>query len=98
MPTGNYTLNKKKVPSVTTIIGRFKNSIGLIIWSNNLGLENKNYHTELKKAGSIGTSLHDFAELHINGEDYDLPEDPVVLHCFNKFTGWWDDFSKDSNE
>ena len=48
-----YKVNEKKVPSVTTILSRFKNAIGLIIWSNKLGLEGKNYHTELNKAGDI---------------------------------------------
>jgi len=89
MPTGNYLLKGKKVPSVTTIIGRFKNATGLIIWSNQLGLKGINYFDELKKAGDTGTSLHDLAELHIKGEEYQLPEDPTVRHCFNQFLEWW---------
>jgi len=98
MPTGNYLLKGKKVPSVTTIIGRFKNATGLIIWSNKLGLKGINYFDELKKAGDTGTSLHDLAELHIKGEEYQLPDDPTVRHCFNQFLEWWDNFSKDNNE
>jgi hypothetical protein len=93
MPTGDYILKDKKLPSVTTIIGRFKNAIGLIIWSNQLGLKGLNYFDELKKAGDTGTSLHDLAELHIKGEDYELPEDPTVLHCFNQFLEWWDNLT-----
>lgn len=93
MPTGDYIINNKKLPSVTTIIGRFKNAIGLIIWSNQLGLKGLNYFDELKKAGDTGTSLHDLAELHIKGEDYELPEDPTVLHCFNQFLEWWDNLT-----
>jgi hypothetical protein len=89
MPTGNYLLKGKKVPSVTTIIGRFKNATGLIIWSNQLGLKGINYFDELKKAGDTGTSLHDLAELHIKGEEYQLPDDPTVRHCFNQFLEWW---------
>jgi hypothetical protein len=93
MPTGDYILKDKKLPSVTTIIGRFKNAIGLIIWSNQLGLKGLNYFDELKKAGDTGTSLHDLAELHIKGEDYELPEDPTVLHCFNQFLEWWNNLT-----
>ena len=48
MPTGDYIINKKKLPSVTTIISRFKNATGLIIWSNQLGLKGLNYFDELK--------------------------------------------------
>ena len=61
MPTGDYIINNKKLPSVTTIIGRFKNAIGLIIWSNQLGLKGLNYFDELKKAADTGSSLHDLA-------------------------------------
>jgi len=89
MPTGNYLLKGKKVPSVTTIIGRFKNATGLIIWSNKLGLQGINYFEELNKAAEAGTSLHDLAELHIKGEEYQLPDDPTVRHCFNQFLEWW---------
>tara|TARA_Y100001973_G_C5174848_1_gene321232 strand:- start:1179 stop:1469 length:291 start_codon:yes stop_codon:yes gene_type:complete len=95
MPTGNYLLKGKKVPSVTTIISRFKNATGLIIWSNKLGLQGINYFDELNKAAEAGTSLHDLAELHIKGEEYQLPDDPTVRHCFNQFLEWWEEFSKD---
>ena len=93
MPTGDYILKDKKLPSVTTIIGRFKNATGLIIWSNQLGLKGLNYFDELKNAGNIGTNLHDLAELAILKKDYQIPEDPTVLHCFNQFLEWWDNLT-----
>lgn len=90
MPTGNYEIQGKKLPSVTTIINRFKNATGLIIWSNQLGLKGLNYFDELKKAGDTGTALHDLAELHILEKDYELPEDPIAIHCFQQFIEWWE--------
>ena len=90
MPTGNYEIQGKKLPSVTTIISRFKNATGLIIWSNQLGLKGLNYFDELKKAGDTGTALHDLAELHILEKDYELPEDPIAVHCFQQFIEWWE--------
>ena len=90
MPTGNYLLKGKKVPSVTTIISRFKNATGLIIWSNKLGLQGINYFDELKKAGDTGTALHDLAELFILNKKYQLPDDPIAIHCFQQFIDWWD--------
>ena len=93
MPTGDYILKDKKLPSTTQIIGRFKNAIGLILWSNKIGLEGKSYHAELKNAGNIGTNLHDLAELAILKKDYQFPEDPTVLHCFNQFLEWWDNLT-----
>jgi len=90
MPTGNYELKGKKLPSVTTIIGRFKNAIGLIIWSNQLGLKGLNYFDELKKAADTGSSLHDLAELFILKKEYELPDDPIAIHCFQQFIEWWE--------
>ena len=90
MPTIEYIVNKKKVPGVTTILSRFKLSTPLIIWANRLGLEVKDYFKELNKAGEIGTELHNLAELHIQNEHYDLPEDETVRNCFNQFIDWWD--------
>jgi len=90
MPTGNYEIQGKKLPSVTTIINRFKNATGLIIWSNQLGLKGLNYFDELKKAGDTGTALHDLAELHILEKDYELPDDPIAIHCFQQFIEWWE--------
>jgi len=90
MPTGDYIINNKKLPSATQVIGRFKNAMGLIIWSNQLGLKGLNYFDELKKAGNTGTSLHDLAELYILEKNYELPDDPIAVHCFEQFVEWWD--------
>ena len=73
-----YKIDNKKVPSVTTILGRFKNSQGLIIWSNKIGLEGKKYHDEIGKAADVGTSLHELAEQHILDQYYELPKDETV--------------------
>ena len=93
----DYKVEGIKVPSVTTILGRYKNSPGLIIWSNKLGLEGKSYHAELNKAGDIGTALHELAELHIKGDYYELPEDSIVQECFNKFKDWWSEQNYEVN-
>ena len=90
MPTGDYIINNKKLPSATQVIGRFKNAMGLIIWSNQLGLKGLNYFDELKKAGNTGTSLHDLAELYILEKNYELPDDSIAVHCFKQFVEWWD--------
>ena len=90
MPTVDYKIDNKKVPSVTTILGRFKNATGLLIWANQIGLKGQLYQDELKKAGDIGTALHDLAEIHIKEEYYELPDDEKVRNCFNQFLEWWD--------
>lgn len=90
MPTGKYELKGKKLPTTTQVIGRFKNATGLIIWSNQLGLQGLNYFDELKKAGNTGTALHDLAELYILKKEYELPDDPIAIHCFEQFIEWWE--------
>lgn len=92
MPTTPYKVNGKRVPSTTTILSRFKDATGLIIWANNLGLEGKNYFDELAKAGDIGTNFHDLAELYIKGEEPPVADDPVVHKVFLIFKEWWDNY------
>ncbi len=92
MPTTGYKVNGKKVPSTTTVLGRFKDATGLIIWANNLGLEGKSYFDELKKAGDIGTSFHDLAEIYIKGGEPPIADDPIVHKVFLIFKEWWDSY------
>lgn len=88
-----YKIKQTVVPSVTTILSRYKNSIGLIIWSNKLGLEGKSYHAELNKAADIGTNVHELAQSFIEGKEYEIPKDnDVVQKCFSKFLLWWESF------
>ncbi len=55
-----------KIPGVTTIIGRFKESGGLVHWAWKLGTEGKDYRKERDNAASIGTYVHDWVEATIN--------------------------------
>ena len=89
-----YKILQKVVPSVTTILSRFKNSIGLIIWSNKLGLEGKSYHQEINKAADIGTNVHELAQSYIEDLEYEIPSNEIVQNCFNKFLDWWNEFSE----
>jgi len=93
-----YKISGIKVPSVTTILGRFKNSTGLIIWSNGLGLKGLKYHEQLKIAADIGTSLHQLAELYVTEQHYEMPGEEVLASCFKKFISWWEEFSKEELE
>lgn len=66
------------VPSVTTIIGRFKDSGGLIYWAFKEGCaqgqekaKDPTLHFDLyrAKAAEAGTMAHDLVEAHIKGTD-----------------------------
>lgn len=69
-PKAGYRIEDgTRVPGVTTIIGRFKESGGLIHWAWNLGMEGKDYRAERDKAADAGTLAHAMIEAFIQGQD-----------------------------
>ena len=79
MPTFQYkTEDGKRVPGVTTVIGRFKDSGGLLWWAFEQGKcaergEINSLYDARDEAASMGTVVHEMVETHINGEDYQIP-------------------------
>lgn len=76
-PKGGYkTKDGKKAPGVTTIIGRFKDSGGLLWWAFEQGKaaergEINSLYEKRDEAADAGTLAHTMVERHINGE---IPE------------------------
>lgn len=75
------TADGRRVPSVTTILGRFKDSGGLIYWANQQGLDGLTLEEARNQPASAGTYAHDLVEAHIHG--WDRPE----LAPDNRLTG-----------
>jgi hypothetical protein len=61
-----------RVPSVTTILSRFKDSGGLLYWANSQGLAGKTLDEARAPAADAGTMAHDMVEAHLNGRP--MPE------------------------
>lgn len=89
---GYYNAAGGKIPGTTTIIGRFKESGGLIQWAYKSGREHERLVAQGKEAprhlydvvasaGESGTIAHDMIEADILGKDYAPPPntDPAVL-------------------
>lgn len=57
-----------KVPSVTTIIGRFKESGGLLYWANEAGRNGLTLEQARQPAATAGTMAHELVEAHLRGE------------------------------
>ena len=58
-PRRDYrTKDGTRVPGVTTVIGRFKESGGLVHWAWELGREGKDYRQERDSAADAGTLAH----------------------------------------
>lgn len=83
MPAILYkTSDKKRVPSTTTVIGRFKESGGLIHWAWDLGTKGEDYRKVRDDAGNAGTLAHAMIEAHIKGGDpanVEGPDDLLAL-------------------
>ena len=69
-PKKGYWLDGKRLPGTTTIIGRFKNSAGLMHWAFQQGQSGTSHlYEQANIAADIGTLAHSMIEHHINGED-----------------------------
>ena len=72
-PRKGYKVDGKAVPGVTTIIGRFKDSGGLLYWAFEQGKaaergEIANLYDKRDEAAESGTLAHSLVEAHIHGE------------------------------
>lgn len=66
---GYRNADGKRVPGVTTITGRFKESGGLIRWAHRMGLEGKDIDWERDSAAEAGTIAHQWVDDTIHGRD-----------------------------
>ncbi len=83
----------KRLPSVTTIISRFKDSGGLLYWANNAGLDGLTLDQARAPAATAGTMAHDLVEAHINGQEPpELAGDPDTIAkaraAFEVYLNW----------
>ncbi len=99
MPTpskGYYLPDGSKVPGTTTVIGRFKDSGGLLQWAFKQGQSGAvHLYEQAEKAADIGTLAHSMVELHINGEDamaalVGVPQDmqDKAVNAYEQFVKW----------
>ena len=97
-PTSGYR-NKdgKKVPGVTTIIGRFKESGGLLYWAFEQGKaaergEISRLYDRRDDAADAGTLAHLLVEAHINGtEPPDIPDNEIgekAMQGYRNYCNW----------
>lgn len=95
MPTqvkGYFLKDGTKVPSVTTILSRFKESGALMYWAWRMGKEGKDYRQERDKAADAGTLAHAAVENWIHERPITFEGDPEVCQrarkAFDAFLEW----------
>lgn len=94
-PKSGYFVNGTKVPSVTTITGRFKDSGALIYWAWDQGRQGLDFRETKQKAADAGTLAHALIEADIHAvdgtldlSDYDDHVRANALHAFEAFKEW----------
>jgi len=85
-----------RVPSVTTIIGRFKEADLLIKWAYNRGKNGLELYESRDKAAELGSIVHEMVEYFIRNEDPYVLLDGLnetdklqVKSSFNAFREWF---------
>jgi hypothetical protein len=71
-PKDGYFIDKQRVPGVTTIISRFKESGALIHWAWQQGKDGKDFRETRDAAADAGTLAHDMVEADYFGVELDL--------------------------
>ncbi len=68
-PKDGYLLSDgTRVPSVTEVIGKFKNSGALMSWAHKLGRLGRDPKAEMECAGRWGTAVHNCLESYLGAE------------------------------
>ena len=83
-----------RVPSVTTITGRYKDSSALIHWAWEEGINGRDYRESRDKAAGAGTLAHAMIEAYLRKELLPLPANyteemyAAALNSFNAAKAW----------
>ena len=92
---GYFAKDGEKVPSVTTVLDRFKPAGGLIHWSWQQGKAGLDYRVTRDSAAAAGTLAHNWIEATVKGEAFEIPvgTDPDVyrkaLQAHANFQTWY---------
>lgn len=95
-PATYKTKNGKRVPGVTTILGRWKESGGLLHWAHGIGYEqgekglSPDLYAKRDEAADVGTLIHSLIEADIHGEPH--PSYPAAFESrvISGYSAWRD--------
>ena len=101
-PRKGYSVNGVKVPGVTTIIGRFKDSGGLLFWAFEQGKaaergEISKLYDKRDEAAEAGTLAHSLVEARIHGQPLpDISSYPAdiaqkAMQGYDNYMHWQED-------
>lgn len=98
-PTAGYkNASGERIPSVTTILGRYKSAGGLIHWANQLGLQGKDYREARDAAADAGQLAHRMVEAYLHEQEPSLDgaEPETIEKARQAFHSWtvWKEMSR----
>lgn len=67
-PKFGYYIEGVRIPSVTTVLSKFKDSQDLIAWAWRCGRDGKDYNEERDRAAKVGTAAHSHIEFALAGQ------------------------------
>ena len=95
---GYFLSDGSRVPGTTTIIGRFKDSAGLMQWAFQQGKAGKiHLHEDSEKAAEVGTIAHGMVEMRIKKKadweiaayaEHCLPDDVMRQRAWSAFKAY----------
>jgi len=90
---GYYNKDGARVPSVTTVLSRFRESGGLVHWAWDLGKQQLDYRVVRDSAADAGTAAHAMVEAYALGSVFDpSPFKPEILEkakgAYDGFLAW----------
>lgn len=95
MPTQPYKSSSGvRLPSVTTILGRFKESGGLLYWAWNCGRDGISMDSVKEKACTAGTITHQWIEDDLHGKELTVYKDvnddtyKQAENAYEQFKAW----------
>lgn len=95
-PAGGYrNAAGKRIPGVTTITGRWKESGGLIAWAWKMGRDGRDLNDARDAAADAGTIAHEMIDAHLHGgafepDSYAPPLVKSAEHAFLGFLEWFE--------
>jgi hypothetical protein len=89
---GYFLADGTRVPGVTTVISRFRESGGLIHWAWGEGKAGRDYRETRDRAGDAGTMAHAAVEAWLHDRPFEFEGDPDVCAkakvAFGAFEEW----------
>jgi hypothetical protein len=77
-PEGIFLSTGERVPSVTQVISRFRESGGLLYWAWCEGKAGRDYRATRDRAADAGTMCHAAVEAHLHGKPFEFEGSPEV--------------------